>query len=78
MRLSRHVRNNMRLYGISEDDIIKTLKKPDTLKAEGTRKVALRKFSGKFKGYPLKVVYGKEAGEPFIITAYPLKRKAWR
>jgi hypothetical protein len=35
MKLSHHVRNNMRLYGISESDIIETVGTPDRVGREG-------------------------------------------
>jgi len=40
--------------------------------------VAIKKFQNRFSGYPIKVVYEKRENEPFIITAYPLKKKLWR
>ncbi len=68
----------MRLYGITGEDIEKTLNKPDRLEQQGDKMVALKKFGRRFKGYPLKVVYSMLDGNAFIITAYPLKRKEWR
>jgi hypothetical protein len=78
MRLSRHVKNNMKLYGIAAEDIEKTVREPDTAGTEGGKTVALRKFGRRFLGYPLKVVYEKTGAEEFVITAYPIKRKMWR
>jgi len=40
--------------------------------------IAIKKFSGKYSGYPLKVVYEKREEELFVITTYPLKKKLWR
>lgn len=78
MKLSRHVRNNMRLYGISESDIIETVETPDHVGKEGTKTIVLKTLPKKFAGYPLKVVYEGSGKATTIITAYPLKRKQWR
>ena len=68
----------MRLYGITAEDISKALDQPDSMEKQGNKTVAMRKFGRRFKGYPLKVVYSIKKDGAFIITAYPLKRKAWR
>jgi hypothetical protein len=78
MKLSRHVKKNMRLYNISEKDILRVLESPDSSGVEGCTFTAIRKFSKKFKGFPLKVIYKKTGEETLIITAYPLKKKVWR
>lgn len=78
MKISRHARNNMRLYKISERDIMSAVESPDVLTKEENRMVAMKKFRNKFSGYPLKVVYEKIENEIFILTAYPLKKKMWR
>jgi hypothetical protein len=76
MKLSRHVRNNMRLYGILEKEIRDAIQSPDYIERTG-RKIRIHKtFLNRFSGYPLKVVY-EEREEVFVITAYPLK-KAYR
>jgi hypothetical protein len=78
MEISRHARNNMRLYNISERDILNAIDSPDVLGREGDKVVAVKKFQDKFSGFPLKVVYEKIGNELFIITAYPIKKKIWR
>jgi hypothetical protein len=78
MEISRHARNNMRLYNISERDIINAIDSPDVSGREGDKVVAVKKFQDKFSGFPLKVVYEKIGNELFIITAYPIKKKMWR
>lgn len=78
MKFSRHARNNMRLYNISERDISEILDLPDILDREGIKMIAIKKYQNRFSGYPLKVVYEKREDEIFIITAYPLKKKLWR
>jgi hypothetical protein len=78
MEISRHARNNMRLYNISERDILNAIDSPDVSGREGDKVVAVKKFQDKFSGFPLKVVYEKIGNELFIITAYPIKKKMWR
>jgi hypothetical protein len=78
MEISRHARNNMRLYNISERDILNAIDSPDLSDREGDKVVAVKKFQDKFSGFPLKVVYEKIGNELFIITAYPIKKKMWR
>lgn len=78
MRLSRHARSNIKLYEIEEDDIRKTIEFPDIIEKESLKTIAIKKFSGKYSGYPLKVVYEKTETDVFIITTYPLKKKLWR
>jgi hypothetical protein len=78
MEISRHARNNIRLYNISERDILNAIDSPDVSGREGDKLVAVKKFQHKFSGFPLKVVYEKIGTELFIITAYPIKKKMWR
>lgn len=78
MKISRHARNNMRLYKISESDILDTIELPEITDMEEDRIIAIKSFYDKFSDYPLKVVYTKEKDEIFIISAYPLKKKIWR
>lgn len=78
MKISRHARNNMRLYKISEEDILSAVESPDVSATEENRNVAVKKFRDKFSGYPLKVVYEKIEKGIFILTAYSLKKKMWR
>lgn len=78
MKISRHARNNMRLYKVSERDIIGAVESPDVSTKEENRMVAIKNFQDKFSGYPLKVVYEKVENEIFIVTVYPLKRIIWR
>ena len=53
MKFSRHAKNNMRLYKIAEQDIIKVIETPDSTRKEGVRLTALKQFSNKFSGYSL-------------------------
>ena len=78
IQASRHARSNMKLYGITLDDISATILASDTTQSEGSKLVALKKFRNKFSGYPLKVVYEESAEDVLIITVCPLKKKVWR
>ena len=78
MILSRHARNNKRLYQILENEILEAIELPDSAEKKGTKTIVLKEFINRFSGYPLKVVYEKKRNEIFIITAYPLKKKIWR
>ena len=78
MKISRHARNNMRLYKIREADILSAVESPGVSVTEENRMVAIKKFGDKFMGYPIKVVYENMEKEIFILTDYPLKRKMWR
>ena len=78
MKLSRHARNNIRLYKILETDIIETINAPDLNDREGDKLIAIKKFTDKYSGYPLKVVYKRVKGEEIVITSYPLKKNHWR
>ena len=78
MEISRHARNNIKLYNISEGDIMDAIESPDVTGKEGDKVVVMKKFKNKFSGFPLKVVYEKIGNQHFIITAYPIKRKMWR
>lgn len=78
MKLTRHARNNIRLYKITETDILETIHSPDLIDKEGEKLVAIKKFENRFSGYPLKIVYKRNKMLLFIITVYPLKKKYWR
>ncbi|MFZ6017358.1 MAG: DUF4258 domain-containing protein [Nitrospirota bacterium] len=73
MKPSRHARNNMRLYDISEKEIIDAIRSPDYIEKIGIKVTVHKIFPNRFSGFPLKVVY-EEKDEIFIITAYPLKK----
>ena len=65
---SRHAKRRMKLYGISEKEVIKLL--DFTRKMNGT--FVTRSMPG-FK-YPIKVVFKEENEDIVVVTAYPLKR----
>ena len=68
----------MRLYKVSERDIIAAVESPDVSAKEENRMLVMKNFEDKFSRYPLKVVYEMVEKEIFILTVYPLKRRMWR
>ncbi|MCX5847222.1 MAG: DUF4258 domain-containing protein [Deltaproteobacteria bacterium] len=74
MKISRHARNNMRLYGIRVDDLYKAIESADYRDAEESKLIAVKFLPERFTEYPLKVVYEKSGQDIFIITVYPLKK----
>ena len=57
------------------DDVSAALNSSDIIETEGDRIVAIKRFQGRFSGYPIKVVYEKQGEDTSVITAYPLKKK---
>lgn len=55
LKISRHARNNMRLYNISETDILEAIESPDILEKEENKIIAIKKFQDAFKKESLEV-----------------------
>jgi len=68
MKFSRHAKNNMRLYKITEQDIMETIESPKETGREDNKLIAVKKFINRFSGYALKVVYEKSEEE--IVNYY--------
>lgn len=47
MKISRHARNNMRLYKIPETDILKVIESPDIFDRERINVIAIKKLQNK-------------------------------
>ena len=77
IKLSRHSKNNIRLYGITQTEIEQCINNPDKKDVEGKYLIAYKVFPGRFSDLPLKVVYVIEQNY-FVITTYPLKKCYWR
>ena len=67
----------MRLYGITIDDVERTVSDPDRRETEGQYLIAYRQFFRRFGDLPLKVVYVID-DQPVIVTVYPLRKVSWR
>ena len=52
LKLTRHVKNNMRLYKITEKDIKIVLEEPETKFTEKDKYIAIRKIENKFEDMP--------------------------
>ena len=68
----------MRLYGIVEDDVEATIESPDVSEPQEHTTAFLRAFPGRYGDLPLKVVVRPSTPGLVVVTAYPLKKKAWR
>lgn len=68
----------MKLYGITAADVTATIERPDTTENQGDATAVIKAFPDRYSGYPLKVVYERKGSDIVVVTAYPLKKKAWR
>jgi len=78
IKLSRHSKNNIRLYEITQIEIEQCLTDPDKKDRENDYFIAYKTFTGRFSGLPLKIVYVVENNCIVVISAYPLKKSYWR
>jgi len=78
LRFSRHAKDNMRLYGIAREEVRKAINSPDSISSEVKRQVVMKRFPGRFSGYPLKVVFARDNDNILVVTSYPLKSARWR
>jgi len=74
IKLTRHAKNNMRLYKITTADIKEVIERPTSKESQEGKIVAISPIQNKFRKMPLKVVYTVEKDQVKIITAYPLKK----
>ncbi|MGB2803429.1 MAG: DUF4258 domain-containing protein [Candidatus Zixiibacteriota bacterium] len=74
IKLTRHAKNNVKLYEIGLEDIEEVLEKAKIRDTEEDRHIAIKRIKRKFGNLPLKVVYMIENDDKIIITAYPLKK----
>ncbi len=74
IKITRHAKNNIKLYKIRMEDIEEVLKEGEIRHIEEDKYIALKRIKGKFGNMPLKVVYTMENDDKIIITVYPLKR----
>src|SRR5262245_26302868 len=74
LRLTRHARHRMRLYGIMSEEVEEVdrdpLSGPET---EGTRTVLSRKPQARFADRSLKVLYIEGKWDYIVLSVYPLK-----
>ena len=72
---SRHARRRMRLYNISEEDVLSAIlhHNPELAFLEGKQEVISKKILS-VHGHPIKVVFLVENDIITVVTAYPLKK----
>ena len=70
IKLSRHSKNNIRLYEINLSEIKECTTNPDKSDREGKYLIAYKVFSERFSGLPLKVVYVIEKGNYFRVSEF--------
>ncbi|OGH60368.1 MAG: hypothetical protein A3G34_10025 [Candidatus Lindowbacteria bacterium RIFCSPLOWO2_12_FULL_62_27] len=73
--LTRHAKNNLRLFRIDRSDVDQTIDPSNKVADEGKYTIYLKQFPAKYGGLPLKVVTNDP--DKAVISAYPLKR-GWK
>jgi len=71
---ARHAKRRMKLYGISEEDVLNVLKNGRKEIAKDGKIFFFHNIKGKFK-YPVKVIMTQSDKAPVIVSAYPLKKR---
>jgi len=74
IKFSRHAKRRMKLYGISEEDVLNVLRNGRKEPSEDERKVFLHDINEKFK-YPVKIITTQSDKALVIVSAYPLKKR---
>lgn len=74
IKLTRHAKNNMRLYNISEDDVKTVIDEPDSVIEDKDKVISIKHIENKFANMPLKVVYSGDNDATLIITTYPVRK----
>ena len=76
IKFSRHAKRRMKLYGISEKDVLNVLKNGKRETLEDGKQIFLHDINEKFK-YPVKVVTAHSDKGFVIISTYPfIKRRS--
>ena len=73
-KFSRHAKRRMKLYGISEKDVLNVLTNGRKETSEDGKIFFLHDINEKFK-YPVKVITVQSDKTLVIISAYPLKKR---
>jgi len=75
IKFSRHAKRRMKLYGISEENVLNVLRNGRRETSEDGKLIFLHDINENFK-YPVKVVTAHSDKGSVIITAYPfIKRR---
>ena len=73
IRLSRHAKRRMKLYGILKSDVVRVIQQGEKVDTDDNKTAFLLSMPFKYK-YPLKVVTIRQEDRILIVTAYPLKK----
>ena len=71
---SRHARRRMKLYGISEEDVLHVLSRGKSQARSDGKIIFLYEMKEKFS-FPIKVISAYRDTALVIISAYPFKRR---
>ncbi|MBU4013992.1 MAG: DUF4258 domain-containing protein [Proteobacteria bacterium] len=74
IKFSRHAKRRMKLYGLSEEDVLNVLKNGSKEMAKDGKLFFLHDIKGKFK-FPVKVITAQGDKTLIIVSAYPLKKR---
>ena len=74
IKLTRHVKNNLKLYKITKKDIEDVIRYGKIRAMERNKHIVMKEIKGKFENMPLKVIYTVENEDEIIITVYPLRK----
>ena len=75
IKFSRHTKRRMKLYGISEEDVLNVLRNGRRETSEDGKQIFLHGINEKFK-FPVKVIAAHGDKGFVIISTYPfIKRK---
>jgi hypothetical protein len=74
IKFSRHSKRRMKLYGISEEDVLNVLRNSRKETSGDGKIFFLHDINEKFK-YPIKVITVQGDKAFVIVSAYPLKKR---
>jgi len=74
IKFSRHAKRRMKLYEISEEDVLNVLKNGRREIAKDGKIFFFHDIKGKLK-FPVKVITAQGDKEFVVVSAYPLKKR---
>jgi hypothetical protein len=74
IHFSRHARRRMKLYGISEEEVLHILRTGKAERTKDDKIVSLGHIEERFS-YPIKVISAYRDTSLVIVSAYPFKRR---
>lgn len=74
IRITKHARERMQRYGLSELAVVETLQKPSVvINGHSERKIAQRRLNS----YVLRVIFEKRFNEFVVVTVYKARRERY-